>query len=89
MSAAQSEAVVDRLAAKHDALGAEEFAKYAFLAFSLLAFQAPEVVDFILDRADERTLDRSRPGLGTAGVTGAQPDEPASQAGRPVAGGGL
>jgi hypothetical protein len=32
--------------------------------------------------------DRSRPGLGTAGVTGAQPDEPASQAGRPVAGGG-
>lgn len=36
---------------------------------------------------DERTSDRSRPGLGTAGVTGAQPDEPASQAGRPVAGG--
>lgn len=33
------------------------------------------------------TLDRSRPGLGTAGVAGAQPDEPASQAGRPVAGG--
>ena len=32
-------------------------------------------------------LDRSRPGLGTAGVTGAQPDEPASQAGRPVGGG--
>ena len=31
--------------------------------------------------------DRSRPGLGTAGVTGAQPDEPVTQAGRPVAGG--
>lgn len=37
---------------------------------------------------DERT-DRSRPeGSGNPGVTGAQPDEPASQAGRPVAGGG-
>lgn len=39
-------------------------------------------------RAYLGTPDRSRPGLGTAGVTGAQPDEPVSQAGRPVAGGG-
>jgi Holliday junction resolvase RusA-like endonuclease len=31
-----------------------------------------------------RPLDGSRPGLGTAGVTGAQPDEPATQAGRPA-----
>ena len=32
-------------------------------------------------------LDRSRPeGSGNPGVTGAQPDEPASQAGRPGAG---
>lgn len=87
MSAAESMSVVDRLAAKRADLGVEEFAKYAFLAFALLAFQAPEVADFILDRADERTPDRSRPGLGAAGVTGAQPDEPVSQAGRPATGG--
>jgi hypothetical protein len=39
-------------------------------------------------RAYLGTSDRSRPeGSGNPGVTGAQPDEPASQAGRPVAGG--
>ena len=87
MSAAQSEAAVDRLAAKRTELGVEGFAQYAFLAFALLAYNAPEVAEFILDRADERT-DRSRPeGSGTPGVTGAQPDEPASQVGRPAQGG--
>jgi uncharacterized membrane protein len=55
VSAAQSEAVVDRLAAKHKELGAEDFAAYAFLTLGLLAHHAPEVVAFILDRADERT----------------------------------
>ena len=54
MSAAQSRAVVERMAAKREELGAEDFGAYAFLAFGLFAWQAPEVVEFIFDRADER-----------------------------------
>lgn len=52
MSAAASAAAVERLAAIRHDLGAEDFGAYAFLALGLLAHQAPEVVDFILDRAD-------------------------------------
>lgn len=44
--------------------------------------------DTFVEILPDPPTDRSRPGLGTAGVTGAQPDEPASQAGRPVTGGG-
>jgi hypothetical protein len=54
VSAAESIAAVDRLAAKYDEQGAQGFAGYAFLALGLLAHQAPEVVMFIMDRADER-----------------------------------
>lgn len=55
MSAAESRAVIDRLAAKRQALGAEDFAAYGFLVLGLLDHQAPDVLAFILDRADERT----------------------------------
>lgn len=55
MSAADSRAAVDRLAAKRTDLGAEDFGAYAFLVLGLLAGHAPEVVQFVLDRADERT----------------------------------
>lgn len=55
MSAAQSEAAVERLAAIRHSLGAEDFGAYAFLALGLLAHQAPEVVKFVLDRADALT----------------------------------
>ena len=54
MSAAESEAAVDRLAAKRTELGAEGFGAYAFLALAILANQSPEVVEFILDRTDEK-----------------------------------
>ncbi|WP_332645074.1 hypothetical protein [Aeromicrobium sp.] len=54
MSAAQTDAAIDRLATKRVDLGAEGFGAYAFLVLSILAGQAPEVIEFILDRADER-----------------------------------
>lgn len=54
MSAADSKAVVDRLAAKRQGLGAEDFGAYAFLVLGMLAYQAPDVAEFLLDRADER-----------------------------------
>lgn len=56
MSAAKSEAAVARVAGLRKELGAEDFGAYAFLVLGLLAHQAPEVVEFILDRADELTL---------------------------------
>lgn len=52
MSAAQSRAAVSRVAAKRQEFGAEDFGAYAFLVLGMLAHQAPEVVEFILDRAD-------------------------------------
>lgn len=54
MSAAESEAVIDRLVRVHNDIGPEDFAGYALIAFGILAYQAPEVVTFILDRTDER-----------------------------------
>jgi hypothetical protein len=51
MSAAHSEAVLDRVAQRRRE-GAEEFAAYAFLVFGILGFQAPEVLEFVMDRAD-------------------------------------
>ena len=55
MSAVDSAAAVARVAAKRGDLGAEDFGAYAFLALGMLAHQAPEVVNFILDRADDMT----------------------------------
>lgn len=55
MSTVQSETAVDRVAAKRKQLGAEDFGAYAFLVLGMLAHQAPEVVDFLLNRADELT----------------------------------
>lgn len=52
MSAAQSEAAVDRVAAKREELGAEGFGSFAFMVLALLAYQAPEVVDFLFDQAE-------------------------------------
>ena len=54
MSAYESHSALDRLAAKREALGAEDFGAYAFLMLGLLAHQAPDVVQFVMDRADER-----------------------------------
>lgn len=53
MSAADSKAAMDRLATKRGEVGAEDFAPYAFLALGFLAWNAPEVLHFIFDRADE------------------------------------
>lgn len=53
MTAAESRAAVDRVAAKRQELGAEDFAAYALLVLGMLAYQAPEVVAFVMDRADE------------------------------------
>lgn len=52
MSAAQSEAAVDRVAAKREDLGAEAFGAFAFMVLGLLAHQAPEVVEFLFDLAE-------------------------------------
>lgn len=55
MSAADTRFAIDRVAAKRRELGAEDFGAYAFLVLGILAGQAPEVVEFVMDRADERT----------------------------------
>lgn len=52
MSAAQSEAAVERVAGKRRELGEGDFSAYAFLALGLLGWNAPGVLQFILDRAD-------------------------------------
>ena len=59
MSAAASEAAVDRVAAKRQELGAEDFGAYAFLVLGMLAHHAPEVVNFMMDRADANLSDVS------------------------------
>ena len=56
MSAAESRAAVERVASIRKELGAEDFGVYAFLALGMLAHQAPEVVEFMLDRADALTM---------------------------------
>lgn len=53
MSAVDTARAIERLADKRTDLGVEDFSAYIFLAFGILASQAPEVVEFILDRADE------------------------------------
>lgn len=55
MSAAESKAVIARMAETREALGAEDFAAYAFLVLGILGWHAPDVLAFVLDRADERT----------------------------------
>lgn len=57
MSTAESEAAVDRVAAKRQELGVENFGAYAFLVLAMLAHQAPEVVTFVMDQADRRLGD--------------------------------
>jgi hypothetical protein len=52
MSAADSKAAVDRLAAKRAEHGPEGFAAYAFLVLGILGYQTPEVLMFLLDQAD-------------------------------------
>lgn len=52
MSAYDSEAAVNRLAEKRKELGAEDFGAYAFLALGMLGVHSPDVLNFILDRAD-------------------------------------
>lgn len=54
MSAAASEAAVERVAAKRQELGAEDFAAYALLALGMLGYAEPDVLHFVLDRADEK-----------------------------------
>jgi hypothetical protein len=54
VSAAYSAAAVDRVAEKRRQMGAEDFGAYAFLVLGLLAHHEPDVVEFILDRADEQ-----------------------------------
>ena len=52
MSADESKAAVERIAAKCKELGDEDFGTYAFLALGFLAWNAPDVLHFIFDRAD-------------------------------------
>lgn len=54
MSAAESEAAISRLAETRQAMGPQDFAAYAFLVLGILGWQEPAVLNFILDRADER-----------------------------------
>ena len=54
MSATESEAAIERLASIRKDKGVEDFAKYAFLVLGILGWQQPEVLTFLLDRADER-----------------------------------
>lgn len=54
MTAAQSEAAIERLAQIRQSQGAEDFAAYAFLVLGLLGWHAPEVLDFVLDQADQK-----------------------------------
>lgn len=54
MSATASQAAVEKVAAKRQELGAEDFGAYAFLVLGLLAYHAPEVVEFVMDRADSQ-----------------------------------
>lgn len=55
MSAADSRSAHDRLADKRQELGPEDFAAYAFLALAMLGWSEPDVLHFILDRADTIT----------------------------------
>ena len=54
MTAAESQAAVERLAHIRKDQGAEDFAAYAFLVLGLLGWQQPEVLHFLLDQADKK-----------------------------------
>lgn len=54
MSAADSEAAVERLATIRKDMGGDNFAAFAFVVLGMLGWQAPEVLTFLLDRAEER-----------------------------------
>lgn len=52
---AEQEAVLDRLGQTASAFDTtEQRAQYLFLALALLGSSAPDVLAFVLDRADER-----------------------------------
>ena len=61
MSGQHSKDVIDRMAAMRREMGAENFATYAFLALGILAWSAPEVVEFAFDRANERIDEGPKP----------------------------
>lgn len=46
-------AAIDRLAAIRKEQGEGDFSAYAFLALALLGYEAPDVLEFILDRTDD------------------------------------
>ncbi len=52
MSSVDTERAIERVIGKRTELGVEDFSAYAVLVLGLLAGQAPEVVEFIFDRAD-------------------------------------
>jgi hypothetical protein len=56
VSAADSEAAVNRLAGKRKELGEGDFSAYAFLALGMLGHSTPNVLNFLLDQVDA-TLD--------------------------------
>lgn len=67
MSAAESRAAIDRLAEKRKEHGAEDFGAYAFLMLGILGWHQPDVLTFLLDRADER-LNQPQPAASDAAV---------------------
>jgi hypothetical protein len=52
----EGRAAIERVVERRTELGPSDFAAYAFLAFGILAGNAPDVLMFILDRTDERVL---------------------------------
>jgi hypothetical protein len=56
MSAVDSDAAVDRLARKRAEHGAEGFGAYAFLVLGILGYQAPDVLQLLLDQADAKLV---------------------------------
>lgn len=45
---------IDRMVQKRLDLGVDDFAKYAVLVLGILGSTAPDVLTFLLDRADEK-----------------------------------
>lgn len=58
MSAAESEAAIDRAVATYQAHG-DNGAAYLLVVLAILARHAPEVLTFVMDRADSSTKEWS------------------------------
>lgn len=54
MSVHDSERAIDRLAGLRNSMNSDDAAGYFLLALSILAWNAPEVANFILDRTAEQ-----------------------------------